>query len=157
TLTLTQELTSILAEFAQQQGVTPFMILMAALAITLHKWSQQQDLVIGTVVSGRSRREVENLIGCFMNFLPMRAKFKWTEPGQEILGEIRARVLEAQAHQGCPFEKIVEAINPERKLQQNPLYNVALLYQNFEPVCFETEDLQATPLAVEMKEALLDL
>ncbi|SPE63311.1 putative Phenylalanine racemase (ATP-hydrolyzing) [Verrucomicrobia bacterium] len=142
---------------SRREGATPFMVLMAALAITLHKWTNQADLVIGTVVAGRNRREIENVIGCFMNFLPIRTKVLPQESAQRLLARVRQTVLEAQAHQECPFEKMVEAINPERKLNQNPLYNVALLLQNFPDDKFQAQGLEATPLPVTMEAALLDL
>src|SRR5204863_418221 len=101
------------------------------------------------------RRELERLIGCFMNFLPIRLTFSGNESAQELLASVKATVLEAQAHQDCPFEKIVEAVNPERSLNGNPLYNVALLFQNFPPL--RLDGLQATPMPAETKAALLDL
>src|SRR5260370_4772039 len=92
-----------------------------------------------------------------MNFLPIRAKISGGETGQALLANIRSAVLEAQAHQGCPFEKMVEAINPERKLHQNPLYNVALLFQNFPRQPFTSQGLRVSSVPVEMSAALLDL
>src|SRR5438874_425535 len=88
-------------------------------------------LLIGTVVAGRNSREIENLIGCFINFLPLRIHAPENATGRDILHRVRSTVTEAQDHQDCPFEKIVEQINPERKLNQNPLYNVALLLQDY--------------------------
>ncbi|HVU99840.1 MAG TPA: amino acid adenylation domain-containing protein, partial [Verrucomicrobiae bacterium] len=134
-----------------------FMHLVAALALTLHKWTGQEDMVIGTVAAGRSRREFENLIGCFMNFLPIRVRLRASEPARRLVAEVRQTVLEAQEHEECPFEKLVETINPERKLDTNPLYNVALLLQNFAVEAFHTENLQSVPYPVEMQSPLLDL
>jgi FkbH-like protein len=157
TVQLSPEQTSGLMEFGQRESATPFIIMMAAVAITLQKWSRQNDLVVGTVVSGRHRRELENLIGCFMNFLPIRTRIKEGETVQNVLTTVRSAVLEAQAHQGCPFEKMVEAINPERKLHQNPLYNVAFLFQNFPQQLPELRGIDVSPVPVTMKAALLDL
>jgi amino acid adenylation domain-containing protein/FkbH-like protein len=144
-------------ELSQREGSTPFMVLMSALTITLHQWTTQQDMVIGTVVAGRNRRELENVIGCFMNFLPIRARISEAENGQQILAQLRESILQAQSHQDCPFEKLVEAINPERRLNQNPLYNVALLLQNFPTEPFQGPSLRASPFPVAMEAALLDL
>jgi amino acid adenylation domain-containing protein/FkbH-like protein len=138
-------------------GCTPFMLLMSALAITLYKWCEQRDLVIGTVVAGRTRREFENVFGCFMNFLPIRAKLSGSMKLEQVLAAVRATVLEGQTHQDCPFEKMVEAVNPERQLNQNPLYNVALLVQNFPAEPFHTETLRSSAVPVPMEDALLDL
>jgi len=81
------------------------MFFLAGLLITLRKWTGQEDLVIGTVVAGRTRSEIENLLGCFMNFLPLRARVREAQSGQELLANVRSVVLEGQTHQACPFEK----------------------------------------------------
>lgn len=146
-----------LAEFSRGQNATPFMVLTTALAITFEKWARQQDMVIGTVVAGRTRRELENVIGCFMNFLPIRIQLNSAETGQELLAKVKAAVLEAQAHQDCPFEKMVEAVNPERRLNQNPLYNIALLLQNFPEQLFQDKNLSVTRAPVDLEAAQLDL
>jgi FkbH-like protein len=150
-------LTQAILQFGRQDGTTPFILLMAALAITLRKWTDQRDMVIGTVVAGRDRRELENVIGCFMNFLPLRIPIQGTETGREVLTLLRRAAMEAQNHQHCPFEKIVEAINPKRKLNQNPLYNVALLFQNFSLEFFTDGPLRATPFPAFLAAPLLDL
>ncbi len=142
---------------ARREGCTPFMFFLASLMITLEKWTGQDDLVIGTVVAGRTRRALENIIGCFMNFLPLRARLRQDETGKQALAKVRKAVLEGQSHQNCPFQKIVEAVNPQRAVDQNPLYNVALLLQNFPPNLFQTETLQASIVPVCLEAALLDL
>src|SRR5207302_1803847 len=109
TVRISEPVARAIRDLAQRENVTPFMILMSVLAITLHKWTAQKDMVIGTVVAGRTQRELEKLIGCFMNFLPVRAKVRGAETGREFLAEVRTAVLEGQTHQECPFEKIVEA------------------------------------------------
>ena len=151
------EATEAITALSQRENCTPFVVLMAALTLAFEKWTHQQDLVIGTVVAGRNRRELENVIGCFMNFLPIRTRMEGIETGKELMAAIKASVLEAQAHQDCPFEKIVEAVNPERRLNQNPLYNVALLLQNFPAEMFKHPALNVSQMAVETHAALLDL
>jgi amino acid adenylation domain-containing protein len=145
-------------KLAQREGVTPFILLLATLAITLHQWTGQKDLVIGTVVAGRSHREWEDLIGCFMNFLPLRIRLgdSWTV--RAVLQEVRRVVLESQDHQNCPFEKIVAALNPERRENGNPLYNVALLWQNVPGDSLPgVSAFQAAPVRLQTQAALLDL
>src|SRR5206468_5404055 len=133
------------------------MVMLTALNIVLARWAGQNDLVIGTVVAGRTRREIENLVGCFMNFLPLRAKINDDPSALELLGQVKATVLEAYAHQDCPFESIVEAINPSRNPQKNPLYNVAFLLQNFPRGDLRGTQLAARFLPLEPHTALLDL
>ncbi|PWU11731.1 MAG: hypothetical protein C5B50_22825 [Verrucomicrobia bacterium] len=151
------ELAAGVLEISRRENLTPFIVLLTALDITLQKWTGQQDLVVGTVVAGRTRREFESVIGCFMNFLPIRAKIAGTETGAEMLARVRAAVLKAQAHQDCPFDKIVEAVNPPRHPNRNPIYNVGLLLQNFPNEIFRAENLQVSRIKVPVQDALLDL
>ncbi|MDB6109318.1 MAG: FkbH like protein, partial [Pedosphaera sp.] len=157
TMVLPKPLFESMLTHCRREGVTPFMLLMATLAIVLERWTGQSDMVIGTVVAGRNRREVENLIGCFINFVPVRARLTGNQTGREFLLSVRQTVLEAQAHQECPFERIVEAINPERRLAQNPLYNVALLLQSFPGGMLNSEALTMRLLPVDLQAVLLDL
>ena len=157
TLQLPQAFCETLAAESRTRGVTEFMMLATALAITLHRWTGQEDIVIGTVAAGRTRREVENLIGCFMNFLPIRMRLAKEATGAEAAAQVRATVLEAYAHQDCPFDKIVEAINPARGVHRNPLYNVGLLLQNFPASVLNSDTLSAELVALESDASLLDL
>lgn len=157
TMLLPKDSIEALNAFSQRSGSTQFIVLLSALFITLHKWTEQRDIVLGTVVAGRSRRDIENVIGCFMNFLPLRGTIRDDETASELIARLKTTVLEAQSHQDCPFEKIVEAINPERRLNQNPLYNVAFLLQNFPSEIFNSGTFQARVMPVETGAALLDL
>lgn len=151
------ELRDALSKLNQAEGATLFTTLLTGLNATLHKWTGQPDLVTGTVVAGRNRRELEPLVGCFMNFLPLRTKVSPKASFRDYLAQVRQVVLEAQSRQECPFEKVVEAINPERREDQNPLYNVALLLQNFPHEVFRCEGLKASTIPVHVGDPLLDL
>jgi ABC-type multidrug transport system ATPase subunit len=146
-----------IVKLGQGEGATTFMVLMTALAITMHKWTGQSDMVLGTVVAGRNRREIEGLIGCFMNFLPLRVKISGSETGLDALRGVKAEVIEGQTHQECPFEKIVESVKVERRPGRNPLYNVALLFQNCPSVPQLGAGLESSPIAVHVDAPLLDL
>ncbi|HEX8190221.1 MAG TPA: amino acid adenylation domain-containing protein, partial [Pyrinomonadaceae bacterium] len=156
-LTLPETLVGALRERGRQAGATPFMLLLAALKITLGRWARQRDVVVGTVVAGRNRMETEDLIGCFMNFLPVRSTLADGETGAEFLDRLKGTVFEMYAHQDCPFEKIVEALNPERLPHRNPLYNVAFLMQNFPREHSFSPALEASVVPAERHAALLDL
>jgi len=156
-VTISQPVTAQLNRTGRAHSATPFMMLMSALAITLHRWSGQSDLVIGTVVAGRTHQEIENLIGCFMNFLPIRVQFGERDSGLGIIERLKSTVIESYAHQDCPFDKIVEAVNPSRKLNQNPLYNVGLLLQNYPGNVFSADGLTGSMSNVRTDTALLDL
>ena len=154
---LAEQVCDDLKAFSQRQGVTLFTTMLTALEIVLSRWSGQDDLVIGTVSANRNRTEVENLMGCFMNFLPLRGKVKRKETGLELLSRVKQTVLGGFEHQDCPFEKIIEAVNPERSLNVNPLYNVALLMQNYPEIAFRSDQLQARFLSLDTEIAFLDL
>lgn len=154
---LDKTLSRAMAGLGHRENCTPFMLLLTALALTLRRWTGQNDFVIGTVVAGRNRRELESVIGCFMNFVPLRVKLDERETIAQTLTKTRAMVLEGQTHQDCPFEKVVEAVNPQRRLDGNPLYNVALLVQNYPSELFRGEGLECTAVNVSSQAALLDL
>jgi len=146
-----------IAKLGQDEGATTFMVLMSALAITLHKWTGQTDMVLGTVVAGRNRQEIEGLIGCFMNFLPLRVKVPDAATGLDVLRSVKKEVIDGQDHQDCPFEKIVETIKAERRPGRNPLYNVALLFQNVPALPQLGAGMESSPIAVHVDAPLLDL
>ncbi|HKV13155.1 MAG TPA: amino acid adenylation domain-containing protein [Thermoanaerobaculia bacterium] len=143
--------------FGKEQGATLFMTLLAALDIVLFRWTGQADIVVGTVVANRDRAELERLIGCFLNFLPLRTSLPAGGTGREVLERVRSGVLEAYAHRDCPFEKVVTAVAPDRDPEGNPLYNVALLLQNFARATTFSETLRAEPELFGNRAALLDL
>jgi FkbH-like protein len=154
---LSKETAALLQNLNRRCGGTSFMTLLAAWLVTLNRWTRRADIVVGTVSAGRTRRETEGLIGCFMNLLPIRAVLRESDTGLEILARVKAAVLNAHAHLDCPFEKIVEAVNPERGLARNPIYNVGFLLENFPKTVLTTEQLTGTALAVETNAVLLDL
>jgi amino acid adenylation domain-containing protein/FkbH-like protein len=154
---LSKETAESLRNLNRRRGSTSFMTLLTALMVTLNRWTRQTDIVAGTVSAGRTRRETETLIGCFMNFLPIRAALSESDTGLEILSRVKAAVLDAHAHMECPFEKIVAAVNPERGFARNPIYNVGFQLENFPKTILTTPQLTGKLLAVETNAALLDL
>ena len=154
---LPPDLVEALHAFGQRHGFTLFMILLGALKIFLARLTKQDDLVVGTVTSGRTRAETESLIGCFMNFLPLRSRLSGDETGLCFLQQVRTSVLDADAHQECPFQKIVEAVQPDRSSSQNPLFNVAFLLENYPRSDFSSDTLKAVPLPPDRQISLLDL
>lgn len=154
---ISEELTSRLQGLCRSQGTTLFPVMLAGLNVLMARWSGQHDQILGTITANRDRAEIENLIGCFMNFLPLRAFVNPDESVLDFVERTKRSVFESLAHQSCPFEKIVGAIRPERSLNLNPLYNVMLLVQNFPEIAFPTEDLRARLLPLEHGLAVVDL
>ncbi len=143
--------------FSQEKGTTVFVTMLAALKILLFRWTRQSDLVVGTITANRNQLETERMLGCFMNFLALRSQLAEKNTGAEILEQEKQTVLQAYAHQECPFDKLIEEINPERKLNVNPLYNVSFQFQNFRPFEFAGSSLDAHFVDLKTDVAFLDL
>jgi amino acid adenylation domain-containing protein len=120
--TLPLDLTHALKQLSQTENVTLFMTLLAAYQVLLCRYSGQTDIIVGTPISGRDRLETENLIGVFINILALRINLAKNPSFQEILAQIKRVALAAYENQEIPFEKLVEALQPERSLSHSPLF-----------------------------------
>ncbi|HSS49714.1 MAG TPA: amino acid adenylation domain-containing protein, partial [Thermoanaerobaculia bacterium] len=127
---LPRDLARDLASLSRSQGATAFMVLLAGLSALLSRMAAQEDLVVGTVVANRNRREIEDLIGFFVNTLALRIKAPGDLPLCELIREVREVALGSYAHQDLPFEKLVEELAPERSRAHSPLFQVLFVLQN---------------------------
>src|SRR5258708_25830208 len=115
--------------------------MMSGLRILLHRWTSQEDLVIGTVASNRTRAGSDRVIGCFLNFLPLRNSVSADEPAADVLNREKQIVRDAFAHGDCPFVKIAAVAGSSRIPDPNPLYKLHLLLDT-QPGCkITTESL----------------
>jgi aspartate racemase len=146
-----------LNEFSRKERVTLFMTIMAAYAVLLHRYTDQQTVVIGTPVANRDRVEIEPLIGFFVNTLALRCDFSGDPSFRELLLSVRETTLNAYAHQELPFEKLVHALRPERSLSHSPIFQTLLAVQNTpsEPLSFS--GLSVTRKIFERENAQFDL
>jgi len=119
-----------LRAFSLKQGGTLFMTLLAAFKTLLSYLTGQTDISIGTDIANRNRAETEKLIGFFVNQLVLRAELSRELTFNELLVKVRASALEAYAHQDLPFEKLVEALKPDRDMNRSPLFQVKMALQN---------------------------
>jgi amino acid adenylation domain-containing protein len=124
------ELSQRLRELSLKQGVTLFMTLLAGFQVLLSRYSGQEDIVVGTPIANRSREEIEELIGFFVNALVIRGSVTAGDSFAYMLARLREDVLEAYAHQDLPFEVLVERLRPERSLSHTPLFQVMMVLQN---------------------------
>ncbi len=122
--------TAALRAFCRREGATPFMALLAAFQTVLGRWSGQDDVTVGIPVAGRTRPELEGLVGLFINTLALRTALPRTLTCREALARVRETALGGYAHQEVPFERLVDALRPERDLGRNPLFQVMLMFQN---------------------------
>ncbi|WP_448651634.1 amino acid adenylation domain-containing protein [Pseudomonas fluorescens] len=118
-----------LKALAQQQGVTLFMLLLASFQTLLHRYSGQEEIRVGVPIANRNRSETERLIGFFVNTQVLKADLHGQMSVEQLLQHTRQRALDAQAHQDLPFEQLVEALQPERSLSHNPLFQVMFNHQ----------------------------
>ena len=128
---LSKSLSDNIRKLGVQENVTIFMTLLAAFIALLHRYSRQDDIVVGVPVAGRNHTETESLIGFFVNSVVIRADFSDNPTFLELLQQVKAATLEAFAHQDLPFEKLVEELHPERDLSRNPLFQVSFQFLQF--------------------------
>jgi amino acid adenylation domain-containing protein len=145
-LTLSAELTERLRALSQQEGVTLFVTLLAAVKILLCRHSGQQDIAVGTVLAGRSRIETEPLIGFFLNTVVMRSTLANDMTVRQAVRHVREVFLGAQAHQDLPFERLLEELKPERSLSYTPLFQVMFSMSSAPPAA-EAGRTKAAPFA----------
>ncbi len=159
---LSQRLTESLKAVSRQQGVTLYMTMLAAFQVLLHRYTGQEDVVIGTFAANR-QAGTEALVGFFVNTLVVRTDLSGDPCFAALLGRVREVVLAAQANQELPFASLVNALRPSRQAGRNPLFQVAMsfdtpslsnLAEGWEFVDLENliEDVQFE-LALEMQES----
>ena len=130
-LALSKTLTRKIKALSDQEGMTLFMVLLAAFQTLLHRYTRQDDIVVGSPIAGRTRSETEGLIGFFVNALVLRVDLSGDPTFREVMRRVRKVALEAYAHQDLPFEKLVEELQPKRDLSRSPLFQVLFNMRNF--------------------------
>ncbi|MGA4254943.1 amino acid adenylation domain-containing protein, partial [Ralstonia nicotianae] len=151
-----ETLSADLKRLSQRHGTTLFMTVLAGWSALLSRLSGQEEVVVGSPVANRTRSEVEGLIGVFVNTLALRVEVGGATVS-ELLGSVKAKVLEAQTHQDLPFEQVVERVRPVRSLSHSPVFQAALLWQNTEALVLELDGLTIEHLADESYTAKFDL
>jgi amino acid adenylation domain-containing protein len=154
---LPAETSAALLALGRRRGATAFMTLLAAYEALLARTAGQTDLTIGTPITGRTRGEVENLIGFFLNTLVLRADLAGDPGFGEIVDRTRARALEAYAHQDLPFEKLVDEIGVRRSLGHSPLFQALFVLLHATALPDAATGLRATPFATDGTTAKFDL
>jgi tyrocidine synthetase-3 len=128
--TLNATLTHGLRSLSKEQGGTLFMSLLAAVNTLLYRYTGQEDLIIGTVIAGRDHVDLEDQIGFYLNTLALRTQFKGSTNFKELLQQVKQVTLDAYAHQLYPFDELVDALDLQRDMSRNPLFDVSVVLQN---------------------------
>jgi non-ribosomal peptide synthetase component F len=146
-----------LRALGRRESSTLFMNLLAPLQALLHARTGATDVVVGTDVAGRDRREVEGLIGFFINQLPLRTQLAGDPTLRELLGRVRETALEAYAHQDLPFDFLVEALRIEQSRRRSPVFQVKLVLQNIPREEMDLPGLSFSVVPPRTETAQLDL
>lgn len=156
-LQISPSLTQQLVSLSQQAGVSLFMTLLAAFQTLLHRYTEQDDIAVGVPIANRHHSDLEGLIGFFVNSLVMRSDLSGNPTFRGLLERVRITALKAYEHQDLPFEKLVEALDPERDLSHNPLFQVAFALQNAPVQALELSGLRLDPAPLETASTRFDL
>ncbi|MGU1925540.1 pyoverdine non-ribosomal peptide synthetase PvdD [Pseudomonas aeruginosa] len=159
-LELDIDLSQALRRVAQQEGATALALLLASFQALLYRYSGQADIRVGVPIANRNRVETERLIGFFVNTQVLKADLDGRMGFDELLAQARQRALEAQAHQDLLFEQLVEALQPERSLSHNPLFQVLFNYQSEargNGQAFRFDELQMESVQFDSRTAQFDL
>jgi amino acid adenylation domain-containing protein/non-ribosomal peptide synthase protein (TIGR01720 family) len=146
-----------LLHLSRREGVTRFQLLLSAFYVLLARHTGQDDLVVGTPVAGRSRREIEGLIGFFVNNLVLRGDLSGNPTFQQLLRRVRGLAIDAFAHQDTPFEQVVEAVSPDRELGRNPLFQVLFNHFDLSDFSYELPPLELSTIDMTLDVSKFDL
>jgi amino acid adenylation domain-containing protein len=156
-LALSIELSEQLRGMSRREGATMFMLLLAAWQVLLYRYTGQEDIVVGSPIANRNRKETEGLIGFFVNTLVLRGRLSGEMSFRELVRQVREVCLQGYAHQDVPFEKLVEELQPERDLSHAPLFQVMFSLLNTPAQELNLSELRLEAVEVEGATAKFDL
>ncbi|WP_407288203.1 non-ribosomal peptide synthetase [Streptomyces sp. BP-8] len=154
---LSQGATEALTELVRAHGVTPYMVLLGGYAALLGRWSGRSSVVVGSPIAGRTDEDLEDLVGFFVNTMAVRLDLTGDPGFDELLRQVRKKALGAYAHQGVPFEKIVEELAPDRESNRAPVFQTLFVLQNAPLEGLRLPGLTVQPLQVHNGTAGFDL
>lgn len=152
-----EALTGALKGLSRKSSTTLFVTLMAAFKVLLWRYTAQQDIVVGFPIASRDHSELENLIGCFINTLPLRSDLSGVPTFRGLLAQVRVSMHGALTHGDLPFERLVEELPPERDLSRNPLFQTMFTFQNSLPADLNLPGVRAEPIDCDGGTAKFDL
>jgi amino acid adenylation domain-containing protein len=151
------ELAERLGALARQERVTQPIVLLAAFQALLARYTGQHDLVIGSALANRTSVDVEQIIGCFVNVMPMRMDLSGDPSFREVIATAREVSIRAHDHQQVPFERLVQALHPHRSIGQNPLFQIVLAINNAPFAEANKSELSIEPFDIPILASRFDL
>ena len=155
--TLPETLAGPLKTLADRTKCTPFMLLLAAFNVLLYRYSGQEDLLVGTPLANRTRSELNDSIGFFVNTLALRSDLSGAPTFYELLKRVRTVTLEAHAYQELPFDLLVTKLHPERKSTRQALFQVMFALQNAPTQTLKLRGVSLEALDIPYGEGMFDL
>ncbi len=154
---ISHDVTEQLGKISRQVDGTLANVLLSAFMILLSKYTGQTDIAVGSPIANRTRKEIEGLIGFFVNSLVMRVDLSGDPSFRTVVNQVKTTSLEAYDHQDLPFERLVEALQPDRDPSRNPLFQVMFAVQNAPFEGFTLPGLTVTPFASKIVQTRFDL
>ncbi|MEL7144094.1 MAG: amino acid adenylation domain-containing protein, partial [Cyanobacteria bacterium J06573_11] len=154
---ISQAVSQRIKALSQENGATLFMTLLAAFNVLLHRYSGQTDIMVGSPIANRPRKELEPLIGLFLNTLVLRTDLTGEPTFTQLLDRVKQTALGAYAHQDVPFEQLLETLKPERNLSYSPWFQVLFILQNTPQSTQQLADLSIQTEHIEKTTAKFDL
>ena len=155
--TIAPSVTRALKDISGEAGVTLFMTLLAAYQTLLCRYSGQDDICVGVPVAGRQDEALDDAIGLFLNMLVLRTDLSGDPGFRELLGRVRHRCVEAYDHQDVPFERLVEELQPNRLVDQHPLFQASFALRPGGACAIHLRDLEVQELEIDPGISRFDL
>lgn len=151
------DLNNKIKNFAKEHSITINTLLLTALNIMLKKYSNQDDIIVGSPVSGREDFKLDNIIGLFVNTVAMRNKVDDNYTIEELIQNINQNAINVYENQQLPFDEVIGLINPQKDLSRNPIFDVMFSMQNFEQASIELNNMKISAFEFEKKVSKVDI
>ena len=151
------ELLASLKNLARREGSTLFVVLLSAWQVLLHRYSGQDDILVGSAAANRSMPELESIVGCLANTIVLRGRMDGNPSFKDYMGSATATVFDALDHQALPFDHLVEALNPARSTSHSPIFQVLFTLMSFPMTQVSISGLRLSPFEAFAEVARFDL
>jgi amino acid adenylation domain-containing protein len=151
------ELLASLKNLARREGSTLFVVLLSAWQVLLHRYSGQDDILVGSAAANRSMPELESIVGCLANTIVLRGRMDGNPSFKDYMGNATATVFDALDHQALPFDHLVEALNPARSTSHSPIFQVFFTLMSFPMAQVSISGLRLSPFEAFAEVARFDL